>query len=93
MLQVQKELIWKPEEFSEDTDGNCPLKGWTQIALSFRSPRSGSWVQTQTTAQPHPWNSTSASPKNQALGSTRLAAQVPQPCGTTLGTSAELPIS
>lgn len=33
MLQVQKELIWKPEEFNEDTDGNCSLKGWTQTAL------------------------------------------------------------
>lgn len=97
MLQVQKELIWKPGEFNEDTDGNCPLKSWTDSTFPSaantykhrpqQTPRAGY------TAQPHLWNSTSASPKNQAPGSSQLVAQMPQPYGTTRGTSAELPIS
>lgn len=94
---MQKELIWKQGEFSEDTDGNSSLKGWTQTAFFPLQPTWLSWVQTQTTANPWGWLHCPATslefnlsfPKNQAPGSTQLAAQVPQPCGTT----AELPIS
>lgn len=98
---MQKELIWKPGEFSEDTDGNSPLKGRTLTAIFPLQPTQLNWVQTQTRANPWGWLHCPATslefnlsfPKNQAPGSTQLAAQVPQPCGTTQGTSAELPIS